>query len=173
VREAGGNWKGRYGSLGAVIFGEDDTVSAKRAASIPLEPGTSSAQLTFWDCVPITLRPEGRPPEKAPLRADGRGRVLGAINSTSAVKMRLKFPDEKVRCMTLYVCDWRDAGRVEMISISDSNNNRVLASKAVSNFNEGLHFMFAVSGDITITIERAKGPNAVVSAIFLDPVPVK
>lgn len=74
----------------------------------------------------------------------------------------------KPQQLALYVADYDNQGRSELIQISDANTNQVLDSEYVSNFQNGKYLVWDVSGALNIKITQVSGPNAVLSGIFLN-----
>jgi hypothetical protein len=91
-----------------------------------------------------------------------------AYAPTSFIFPSLEIPTGKTEQLALYVADYDDQGRSELIQISDAHTGVVLDSEFVSNFQNGKYLIWDVSGDLNITITQVSGQNAVLSGIFLN-----
>jgi class 3 adenylate cyclase len=173
TRQAGGNWKGKYGRLSAIVFGEDAMMVPGHAFPITLEPSLK-AELSLLECTiihyPNIERSAG---ESLPFRAYSTTRIAAAIITENSMSLHLKLPDQKPRRMTLYALNYSPNGRalprVESVWLRDARTDEPLVNTTLSAFQEGLYATFQVAGDIMIIVKREQGPNAVLSAVFLDP----
>jgi hypothetical protein len=72
--------------------------------------------------------------------------------------------------LRLYVLDWDTSNRRERVTVTVGSSSQV--ANLTSSFNQGLWITFPVtvnaSGQVTITVDRTAGLNAVLSGVFLD-----
>jgi hypothetical protein len=86
------------------------------------------------------------------------------------MNVALNFSGSTHHKLTVYCLDWDARGRSEVIEILDSNQN-VLQSRTVSGFQKGVYISFDVAGAVTLRV-RPLTDNAVISGIFIDPLPM-
>jgi class 3 adenylate cyclase len=168
VRGSGGNWKGRYGALAAIVFGDDPAITPDQPLALPLRDG-GSAQITVSGCTVATLPPSVRALESPPVRVHKDERVIAGLAARATMTLHLKLPDAIERRITLYFVDYVNANRVESLNIYDGGSGTLLASRTIDHFNDGCYVSFDVSGDLRMEITLQQGANAVVSGLFVDP----
>lgn len=71
--------------------------------------------------------------------------------------------------IALYAIDYDKANRAETIQVK--SGSVVLDTRSISGFAAGEYIVWDISGHVTFTITPTSGPNAVVSAMYFDPVP--
>jgi hypothetical protein len=67
--------------------------------------------------------------------------------------------------------DWDALGRTQTIEVRDAATDALLDTRDVSTFSGGQYLVWRISGPVRLRVLCTGGPNAVVSAVFLDPVP--
>jgi len=75
--------------------------------------------------------------------------------------------------VALYVLDWDNAGRAEMIQIFDANSGSAtpLDTENVSSFTSGVYLVWNITGHVKIVITQMGATNAVVSGVFFGGAP--
>jgi hypothetical protein len=92
--------------------------------------------------------------------------------SGSTFTIGANITDTGTHQVALYLVDWDTTTRAESITVKDAVSGTPLTSAiAVTNFHGGEYAVFDVSGDVDFVITLTGGANAVVSAVFFDPVP--
>jgi hypothetical protein len=150
-----GAWQGAYGSQGYVL--------AKAGASLPAGRTAVPGGHATWTWASSTT-------DARALRTPaGTSRVAAAWYAASFV-IDVQPGDADAHRLSLYLLDWDRAGRAQRMELLDGVSGAVLDTRTVSGFGNGLYAIWEVSGPVRIRVTRTAGPNAVVSAVFLDPV---
>lgn len=72
--------------------------------------------------------------------------------------------------LEIYCADGDNKGRVQNITIEDSNGNVLDGPRQLSAFAHGVYLKYAITGSIQIVFGNVSGhPNAVTQAILIDP----
>jgi len=170
IRSGGGAWKGRFGKSAAVVFADDPSIVPEHAYSVPLSDAAAPAELTISQClIERGMRFVGRPDVAALQSLHGEERLIGGLLTREKMILHLRLPDATQRRLALYAWDFKDAGRVESVTIRDPLSGEVLATKLLSGFRDGHYLVFAVAGELLIEVKGEKGPNCLLAGIFLDP----
>jgi hypothetical protein len=154
-----GTWTGQYGANGGLI--------ANDASSSPPAYATVgfSGDLTYTWAASST---DGRALQTA---SGASSRLASTYYSGSSFTINVNLTDGNQHRVGLYLLDWDSTTRVETISIQDAASGAVLNTQTFSSFNNGEYAVWDVQGNVTITVTRTAGANAVVSGIFFDAVP--
>jgi hypothetical protein len=170
IRTGGGIWKGRFGKLSAVVFADDPLIVPEHPFLGQLPNAAAPAELTVSNClIERGARLVARAPDPAPHAVHTDQRIVGGLLTRDKMVLHLQMPDNTPRRLTLYFWDFKDAGRVQSITIRDPETGDVLATKTISGFREGHYVVFTVAGELLIEIKLEKGPNGLLEAMFLDP----
>jgi hypothetical protein len=151
-----GNWVGRYGRSGYTVAG--DATSYPGYAQVT-EGGTAFS----WQAVTADKR--------ALQHAMGAGRVAAGWYSFSSITIDLDLTDGAPHQVALYGVDWDAMSRDEHVDIVDAITGTVLDTRQLSGFMGGQYLVWTVRGHVSLVVTRTGGINAVVSGLFLDPVP--
>ena len=89
-------------------------------------------------------------------------------DSGSTFDLDVNLTDAQVHQFELYLLDWDSQGRAETIQIVDAVSNTVLDTRTVTNFTQGIYYIWNISGHVKINITRTAGPNGVASAAFFN-----
>lgn len=146
-----GDWKGVYGASGSVLANDATTLPA--GASVGVAGG---APFTWASS---TGDARGLSKTAPP------GRIAATWFNGAAFTVAVT-PVGGVYRLSLYVVDWDNVGRAETIAVLDGAT--VLDTRSVAGFVGGQYLSWSVSGPVTVRITRSGGPNAVLSAVFLD-----
>ena len=101
--------------------------------------------------------------------ASGTGRIAAEWYSATSFVVNVDMVDGQAHDLALYALDWNNAGRVELIQVTDGTTGAMLDTETISNFTAGVYLQWVVSGDVMITVTTIAGPNAELSGLFLDP----
>lgn len=157
----GGNWRGTYGSSGAFVYG-DATSSTFAVATGSLTPQGTSV---------VAARATRRVDTRLPEAVSGTGRATSYLLSpTETIRLPLDLGATTQR-VTLYAADVDRRGRVQNVTIFDTDTGRVLQSAVMSRFNDGQYLSFDLTGRVSLEITPANGRGAVLGGLFLDPTP--
>lgn len=152
-----GNWQGQYGSQGYVIVGD----SQQLPASIQVTP--SNQQEFDWT--------DSTTDSRALLSAsDPTNRIAACWFASNSFTIDVNITDGQTYQMALYVLDWDQQNRAEIINVLDPTTDTVLDARSVTAFGGGAWLVWNVRGHIAIQITNAPGSlNAVVSGLFFAP----
>ncbi len=151
-----GNWKNTYGQDGAVIVGDGNNPPAY--AAITPSP---TANTFVWVA-------SGSDPRFLQKSTSSTDRVAGTYYSNSTFTIDLNFTPGALHQVALYLLDEDTNARSETISILDANTSRVLDSRSVSGFHNGVYEVWNLQGHVLVEVTNTGGSNAVVSGIFLN-----
>ncbi len=149
-----GNWRGVYGASGYAIA--NDATALPSGTTVTL----SGHQSYVWS--------ESTTVVKALSKSNGSGRQAATWYSGGSFVIDLNVGAASRR-VALYLMEWSPGARSQRIDIHDAASGALLTSRQALNFIEGQYLVWEVSGRVRITVTRTAGPNAVVSAVFLDP----
>jgi uncharacterized membrane protein YkoI len=97
------------------------------------------------------------------------GRVAGTwFGETFSIELALS--DGQAHQVAIYGIDWDARGRSQRVEVLDAATGSVLDRRDVSNFSGGQYWIYQVKGSVNIRVTRTAGPNAVISAVFVDAV---
>lgn len=152
-----GNWQGQYGAHGYVIVGD----SQQLPSSIQVAPANQQE----FDWASSTSDP------RALLKGSNPSdRVAACWYATGSFTIDVNITDGQTYQMALYMVDWDQQSRAEIINVLDPSTDTVLDTRSVTGFGSGEWLVWNVRGHIAIQITNAPGSiNAVVSGIFFAP----
>ncbi|HEY3938290.1 MAG TPA: Ig-like domain-containing protein, partial [Bryobacteraceae bacterium] len=159
-----GTWKGVYGHDGYIIV-NDSNVQPSYATVTP-----NGAAYT-WNA-------SSTDPRALQKGASSTDRIASTYYTTatsgsgSSFSFDVNISDGATHQVALYCLDLDTSARAETISILDATSHAVLSTQAVSNFHNGVYEIWNIASHVTIQVTYTGGQNAVVSGLFLDPVPV-
>lgn len=79
----------------------------------------------------------------------------------------LEFADFETHQIAIYFMDWEAAGRAQTVELLDTSQTQLLdQTRLLADFSGGVYFIWDVTGQILVRINRQDGPNAVMSGIF-------
>jgi hypothetical protein len=70
--------------------------------------------------------------------------------------------------LSLYLLDWDDARRQQIITITDLSTGVVLDTETATKFHEGIYYSWMISGDVVVEITPIGSSIPVVSGIFFN-----
>ncbi|HYE29828.1 MAG TPA: fibronectin type III domain-containing protein [Methylomirabilota bacterium] len=154
-----GNWKGVYGSDGYSIL---------RNASVAPTYGSWTSPSAFsgtWAASTTDAR--------ALLKASSGSDRLAAYwkNSSSYNHIDLDFTmkDALTHRVGVYLLDWERLGRTQKVEVFDRATGKLLDTRTIAEFQEGVHLVWDVKGNVRVRLTRVAGPDAVVSGVFFSP----
>ena len=163
-----GNWIGAYGAQGYNAVGYTSSNPSYPSYAV-LTP--SGAATYSWTSASTTDPRAPEDPATYPTPDTSASRVADTWYSTDSTSftVNIDLTDGQTHAVALYFLDWPDAGRAETIQLTSEQNGDLLDTRSISSFSGGIYLQWAISGDVTFTITRTAGPNAVLSGIFFDP----
>jgi hypothetical protein len=154
-----GSWQGQYGAQGYVVIGDTQQLPA----SIQVAP--TNQQEVHW----ADSSSDPRALQKASNPAD---RIAACWYSNSSFTIDVTITDGQTYQMALYVVDWDQQRRAEIVNILDPSTDAVLDTRSVTRFGAGAWLVWSVRGHIALQITNAPGSlTAVVSGLFFAPAP--
>ncbi len=162
-----GNWKGKYGSKGYVLFNFD---SLKNRTSLPDFVENIAFNKTgkiHW----VTATNDSRA-----LLSDKDGtRNIGAIITRDPIPceqtMTIDIPCRKKQNykVSLYFVDWDQQNRRTAIEIFDLDNKKLLMPVyMVRDYAGGKYVTYSLDRPVRIRIDQVRGVNAALSGMFFD-----
>jgi hypothetical protein len=150
-----GTWIDTYGAAGSALAGD--------ATKAPTWAQVSFANAATWTWNGSTTD------VRALQRASGSGRLAATwYESAGSFSIDVKITDGGTHQVALYMLDWDNAGRVQMVQITDLATGAVLDTRAVSGFTNGTYVVWSVSGQVRIKVTRTQGVNAITSGLFFN-----
>ena len=151
-----GSWKGVYAQEGGLAY--------PYGVFVPPSYAQISAYRNFpllWSGSTSDLRALQKP--------TGTDRVAAAWHSPDELYFFLQFKDTAMHEVSFYFLDYERLGRQQKLEIVDQATGKVLDSRTVANFQNGVYLTFHLQGSVRIRLSRVAGPNCVMSAILFDP----
>jgi hypothetical protein len=161
VRPAGkdtttvGKWKGKYGKKAAWIAITSDTAAKQEGYGLEIK----DSETYTWS---ENDKDDKRVPQPSKDGADSPATCWYAGETFSLV---VTPPDDKPYKVTLYVMDYDHQSRVMEIGDPAKQTQEITSEQT----DGGIYFTWVVEKAATFEIRKKDGPNAVVSAVFIDP----
>src|SRR5438445_1291733 len=154
-----GNWTGSYGADGYALLnwnGGSDLVSLPQS-SLVLDQGSRYLWSNWTNEAQALQSPDASP------------RHAATFYDANQVRLHLSFSTAYSGTIQIYVVDWDAIGRRETITINDGSGPQT--ANITTDFPQGawvnVPINVAAGGNVTVTVARTAGINAVVSGIFL------
>ncbi|MGC9941499.1 MAG: alpha-L-rhamnosidase C-terminal domain-containing protein, partial [Verrucomicrobiota bacterium] len=169
-RATSGNWIGKYGRDGSVLFGE---VEGKERVQLPdyVAGVTHRPSRTGGWTAPVDNRALAVGPTNGTARCSG---VLSCDNPTAwdqqclVVDASLKEP--AAYQLALYFVDLDHKGRRQSVELFDLDSLKLIApTRIYSNFSGGTYAIYNCQQSVRVRINHIRGYNAVLSGMFFDP----
>ena len=156
-----GNWRAAgYGTGAAFIVGQNfagvDNLADPRV--------TVSGETEFVNN-PTSTDPRAL---QSTVTTAANQRIESYIYSPTNFTVNVDFADNLQHRMELYVADYENAKRSEIVSIYSDLTGNLLTTQRVSNFKNGRYLNYDFRGPVKIVFVNAAGPNAVLSGLFVD-----
>ena len=157
-----GNWGGAYGSDGYGIF--------DGPAALP-----SYAQLSATGANSFVWQSPSTDPRTLQTAPGSSTRIASCYYTSGAAgssfTLNLNLTDGNVHQVALYLLDFDNRTRAEIVQITDAATGAVLSTQNASNFYSGNYLVWNLSGNVKITLTCTGYVNAVASGIFFAPPP--
>ncbi len=165
VDNAGGDWKGRYGTQGAVVATDTPALpEVSGVTSLTLSPVSAGAARV----TPASLLRDTTGPGDFGTRVD-------TFNfADESYEIGITLAPGETRRFTLYMADLgtnRRTARTQRVEMVDAETGKVLDSTTVSDFRNGTYLTYTVSGDVIVRVTSVRGPNAILNGFFFDGAP--
>lgn len=154
--EGGGQWKGRYGSLGHRLAADGWEVTAP--SRIEFTRGFEFV----WDEAPDSSR--------ALQRSVGDGRLAACWVAGDQPELEVFLDSGRSALLTAYVLDWDTVNeRAQRMELWDADRNVLLDSREVREFSNGVYLTWLVRGRVRVVAVPLGEAKSVISGLFLDP----
>jgi hypothetical protein len=159
-----GYWKGTYGTDGFVVPGDPSANNPTYPSYVT--PALAGQAAAVW--APSTSDP------RAAQQASGVGQLASCWYSSSSFSIDLSPADSLPHQVSVYALDWDNNGRTERIGVIDDATGRVLDTRSLSSFQNGVYLSWLVPGAVTLRVTNTGPTNAVLSGLFFGapPTPV-
>jgi hypothetical protein len=97
-------------------------------------------------------------------------RLAATLYAATSFTIDVNLTDGKPHMVTLYALDWDSTARSERIDVLDATTGKVLDTRTISAFHNGLYLSWAVQGHVQFKV-TALTSNAVIAGLFFDPAP--
>ena len=155
-----GSWQGQYGGQGYIVVGDTQQLPA-------------SIQVTPANQQEFTWAGSTTDPRALQMGSNPGDRVAACWYATGSFTIDVNITDGQTYQLALYVVDWDQLSRAEIINVLDATTDTVLDTRSVTSFTNGQYLVWNVRGHIAMQITNApNSPNAVVSGLFLAPAAV-
>jgi hypothetical protein len=154
-----GSWKGVYGAGGYEIPNSNSFQAPAYAAFTP----QNEASWT-WTTYATALQDLQVPGSAATVRQA----TCWYTAPSNTYDLDVNVTDGNTHQFALYALDWDQRGRAETIQALDGTTGTVLDTRSVSNFSNGIFFVWNISGHVKFSVTSVSGPNAVISGAFFD-----
>lgn len=155
--ETSGSWQGLYGREAAVVF----------LAATNLSKSVVFSATNFFPFVADW----GSPDPRAPQRPGNTTRIAAAIVADPEGQIDVVLRDGRYHQLALYAFDFSDNERSQLITVEDPATGDLLDTRTLAGFHDGKHLKWNVRGHVRLRTRSANEQNAVVQALFIDPVP--
>jgi hypothetical protein len=151
LQDGGSSWPKHFGGEGYIIpFG---SVVIPDYAELPHGPGS-----TYWWS-------DSTGDDREILVDPWETNRVAATFFDSNLQIALNIKGDQPKKISFYCVDWDRIGRRQTVQIVDQESERVLDSREVNNFQDGVYLSYQVRGSVTFKIKATVG-NPVVSAVF-------
>ena len=156
---APGDWVGRYGADGYALLAWNGTsdLASLPGAALSLDQGGRATWTTS-----TTLDRALESPDQSERRAT-------TWWDNAQIRFHLTFSGSYTGALHLYAIDWDSTDRRETLTVNDGTGPQQVTLSESFNVGAWLHFPISVAagGQVTVTIDRLAGGNAVLSGLFL------
>jgi hypothetical protein len=155
-----GNWKGVYGNDGYDI---PDTNTNAMPAYVAFTPqGQANYIWTSNSAAPQDLQVASSSPINI------RQATCWFTLLTTSYSLDINITDGNPHQFEVYALDWDSLGRAETITVSDAVSGTVLDTRTVTNFSQGIYYIWKLAGHVKVTVTQNNTVNAVLSGAFFD-----
>lgn len=169
-RATGGNWGGKYGADGFVLFGADG--EGKDRARLPGYVAGVTRRLGRVG--PFSEAPDSRALALDPKNGPERSRGVfysgnpAAMEQCLVLDVALKQPAEYQ--LALYFVDLDRKGRRQSVELFDLESRKLIApTRLYANFAGGTYAVYQCRQSVRIRVNHIRGDNAVLGGLFFDP----
>ena len=152
-----GNWTGHYGANGQIIAAE--TANPPSYATVT----TTGASVYTW----TTSTTDARALQQT---AGSTARIASTFYNTTPFTFDVNLTDGNVHKISLYLCDWDNGSRIERVTIVNPATGAILSLQTFVMFSGGVYESWNIQGHVQIQVTYIGGTNAVVNALFFDPI---
>lgn len=147
-----GDWIGNYGSSGYFIIGDKNYIP-------------SETYVYFINCIYVSVF-HSCGDKRALTRVDNDERPVAYYLNDKDYFIELDINCRKK--ISLYFVDYDMLNRKQQITVYDKKKEVEILDLVLSDIDKGVYLSFNVENAVIIKIHKIKGPNAVVSGVFID-----
>ena len=151
-----GSWKG--------VYAQDGGLAYPYGLFVP----PTYVQLSAYRNFPLLWSNSTSDP-RALQKPAATDRIAGAWHSSDELYFFLQFKDTATHEVSFYFLDYERLGRHQRLEIIDQSTGKVLDTRIIANFENGVYQTFHLQGSVRVRLSRITGPNCVLSAILFDP----
>jgi glucose/arabinose dehydrogenase len=101
--------------------------------------------------------------------AQGINPIASCIYDGSRLSIDLDLTDRKMHDLTLFFSEYGPDSRIEKLQIFDADTEVLIHSATIGEFGTGYFYSLPVQGHLDIEVSKLDGGNAILNAIFVDP----
>jgi alpha-L-rhamnosidase len=166
----GGNWGGKYGTSGYVLFAYDN--QQKDIRKLPAFVQSLTCRLNHqvqWAMNSDESRAPSASPDNSFPRNAGAIVTQNAIPCLQTMTVDIKLKPEHACRVALYFLDWDNSHRKVAIEMFDLNDLKLLAPvQVVADYARGKYLIYNLTRSARFRINMINEPNATLSAVFFD-----
>jgi hypothetical protein len=173
----GGDWPGRYGGYGYVLFDYDGVGRNRELLPGFVRSVTPAATRAFGNCLhgPWASGTTDRR-ALAPDADNGAMRNLGVVYTSGwplgeTMTVDIATTPGMRYQLALYCVDWDRQDRQQVIEVFDLQTLKLVAPvRLVERFAEGKYLLYECDRSVRLRFDLLNGDNAVLSGLFFDPI---
>lgn len=169
-RSTGGNWIGKYGRDGSVLFSEaadgDRAQLPGYVASVTPRQGRRTTWLAPLDARALATGPKN----DAPRWSSGLENASPTAWNQRCVVVEVALKQPAEYQLALYFVDLDHKDRRQSIELFDLASRKLIApTRVYSNFTGGCYVVYNCRQSVRVRVNHVRGHNAVLSGLFFDP----
>lgn len=175
--ETSGNWGGIYGRDGYVLFDYEGV--KKDRCELPsyvvsVQPSSRRNGGCLHAQLSVSIEDQRAPApgrRNEPIRNVGQLYTGDPVACQQTMTVDVKLIDSQKYRIALYFLDWDRLGRRQAVEVFDLKTlSRIAPVEIVKDFEQGKYLIYECAQSVRFRINQIRGKNAVLNAIFFDPV---
>ena len=175
--ETSGNWGGIYGRDGYVLF-DYEGVKKDRCELPPYVVSVQPSSRRNGGCLhaqlSVSIEDQRAPApgrRNEPIRNVGQLYTGDPVACQQTMTVDVEVIENQKYKVALYFLDWDRMGRRQAVEVYDLKTlNRIAPVEIVKNFEQGKYLIYDCAQSARFRINQIRGKNAVLNAIFFDPI---
>ena len=158
-----GKWKGSYGKTAAWI-----------AISTDLDAKQAGYKLELRDNQTFTWSDDNADDKRTPQPVKDADKTAATCwyaddaFSLTVTPPEVTTPELRKFLVTVYVIDWDHPGRAQEVKVEGIDKTQPISATEADG---GIYLTWLADKAFTLKMSKTDGPNAVISAVFIDPAP--